>query len=392
MARAVKVAQQTAELHKRLKRRRAPSATLSARACAEAGRLVPLSLEPGFLSFEDQVSSRARRKLKKSLGMAPGWGTARWAWMLVNQARGKRTLREIMEELARWGVAVEPSDAFRLVHYLVDIGRMRLRPILERGDIVKAFRAVGVRQGMSLAAHVSLSRFGYIRGGAATIIDSLRDALGPQGTLAMPTHSPCLLGSLPYDRKRTPASTGAVPEFFRKQPGVRRSCHPTHSVAVYGPAARELLAGVRPDQAAFAREGFWGKLYERDGKVLLMCPVESATILHVGETWEAIPQAPGIVHSLDSNGRRRVHVIPNQPYHVDHFRGMVDVLIRRGLMHEAVLGEGTLRLASARRMADLSVKANRRDPLVSLGKNGRCTCAYCHALRDGVRAMEKAQR
>jgi len=379
--RAAKVNEQIAELVKRLARRRPVHLEGTARMLKAADNLVPLTLQPGFLSFEDHVTAAARRRLKKRLGITPGWGAPRWAWTLASRARGKQTLREIMEELAQWGVTVDPAQAVRLVEYLVHTGRMRLRPILSQADIVRALKAVGVRQGSIVMAHTSLSRFGYVRGGAATMIDALLKALGPQGTLAIPTHSVGVLGGRPYDPMESPARTGCVPECFRTMRGVRRSAHPTHSVAVHGPAADDLLDGVRAGQAALARDGFWGKLYDLDGSVLLMCPPRSATIFHAGEAWVGIPQAPVVVHARDNSGRRRVHVNPNGPYHVDYFEPMITSLIRRGIMKETSLGENTIRLSPARPMIDLSVKVNRRDPLVSLGKNGRCTCSYCRLLR-----------
>jgi len=383
--RAEKIRRQIADLEKRLARRKGPRIETAGRVLTACDRVVPLTVDPGFLSLEDQVSPDARRKLMRRAGLAPGWGVPRWAWTLAERARGRQTLLEILETMACWGVVVEPARALGLVRHLVETGRMRLRPVLGHAEIVRAIKAAGVRQGTILAVHTSLSRFGYVRGGPATVIDSLLAAIGPQGTLAMPTHTGSALGGMPYDAKRSPARTGAIPEAFRKRPGVRRSSHPTHSVAAYGPAADELLDGVRADQAALAREGFWGKLYDLDGKVMLMCPVRSATIFHVGETWTCVPQSPCVVHAVDARRRRRVHVVPNGPYHVDHFDAMADTLMRRGIMTEASLGEGLIRLAPARAMADVSVRANRRNPLVSLGKNGRCTCAYCRSLREGVR-------
>lgn len=384
--RAQKVKQQVADLEQRLARRRPVRVEGAARALKAADQMVPLAMEPGFLSFEDHVTPAAHRRLKRRLGLTPGWGTPRWAWTVTALARGKRTLREILEDLARWGLTIDPRRAVSLVQHLVDTGRMRLRPILGQADIVRALKAVGVRQGSTVVAHTSLSRYGYVRGGPATVVAALRNALGPQGTLAMPTHSTGVLGDVPYDPALSPAITGCIPDYFRSLRGVRRSVHPTHSVAVQGPAADELLAGVRMDQAALARDGFWGRLCDRDGYVLLMCPPGNATILHAGEAWLEIPQAPVVVHARTGSGRRRVCVNPNGPHHVDHFAAISATLTRRGIMPAATLGEEVIRLAPARAMADLSVKANRRDPLVSLGKNGRCTCSYCRLLRDGVRA------
>jgi hypothetical protein len=42
------------------------------------------------------------------------------------------------------------------------------------------------------------------------------------------------------------------------------------------------------------------------------------------------------------------------------------------------------RFASAWAMAEISVRAKRRNALVSLGKGGACVCHFCNVLRAGV--------
>jgi aminoglycoside N3'-acetyltransferase len=152
-----------------------------------------------------------------------------------------------------------------------------------------------------------------------------------------------------------------------------------------GPAARELTALPRPNLAPLAREGFWGKLYDADGDVLLLCPIASATIFHAGEAWTGVPQPALLAHVRNGNGRRRVFTIPRGPWHVDHFeRAMAAPLLRSGAMRRVPLGEGAIYRASARAMADISVAVNRANPLASLGRNGGCRCFYCSALRRGM--------
>jgi len=376
-----------AERGKMAKPARPGGAEASARRTADS--IVPLALVRGFLSFEDHITDRQKAALKARTGLEPGWGTPSWAWMIMSGMTGKKTLAQIVDEQRALGVTTDYVQAIRLTRYLIDIGRVRLRPILDAADLRRAIRAAGVRRGMILMAHASLSAFGYVHGGAATVIQALRDVLGPQGTLCMPTHSNSMLGAPPYDSTRSRSNTGTVTEYFRTLPGVRRSAHPTHSVAALGPAAAALVGAVRPDQAPLARDGFWGQLVERDGHVLLMCPVKSATIFHVGETWLGLPQPPLVAHALDAWSRRRVHVVPNAPWHVDHFEEtMAAPLVRRHVMREVRLGDSTIRFAPARAMADISVEANRRNPLVSLGKKGRCACHFCNTLRAGMRDQQ----
>ncbi len=358
-----------------------------------ADQLVPQISFRGFLSFEDQVTPAQVRALATRAGTTPAWGLPLWASMLAARLRGKATLAEVLDELARDGVAIDPATAIAWVRHLVRIGHARLRPILEPAALHRAFRAAGVRRGSILCLHASLSAFGYVRGGADALIDAVLDVLGPSGTLCMPTHSLSVLGQEPYEPARSPSQVGAVSECFRKRTGVLRSLHPTHSVAAFGPAAETLTRLSRPDLAPMAREGFWGRLVEAEGDVLLMCPVESATIFHVGENWTGVPQPSIAAHAIDAKGRRSVYLIPNLPWHSGHFaETMARPLLRVGTMRSLPLGEGALFLASARAMAEASVAAHLANPFVSLGDGGQCACPHCRHVCEHLGATRREAR
>ena len=355
------------------------------RARREASSLVPQATFRGFLSFEDHTTPDACAALSEALALTPGWSTETWAWLLASRMRGKATVAEVVDELGGQGVAIDMEKAVALTRYLVKIGKARLRPILSPADLRRTFKAIGVRRGSVLCVQSSLSRFGYIPGGPETLVKALLDVLGPRGTLCIPTHSLSVLGAAPYDPQRSPSVVGAVSEYFLGHPGVVRSPHPTHSVAACGPDAHALTHLDDPDSAPFARDGFWGKFYDAGGDVLLLCPIGSPTIFHVGEVWAAVPQPLLIAHRVDADGRRRVVTLPHAPWHVDHFKAtMADPLLQAGMMRSAALGEDTIRFAPARAMADISVAVNRANPMISLGRNGACACFYCQAVRRGA--------
>src|SRR6266545_7005971 len=52
-------------------------------------------------------------------------------------------------------------------------------------DIVRGLHHLGVMRGATLEVHSSLSAFGWVEGGAATVIQALMDVLSPDGTLIM---------------------------------------------------------------------------------------------------------------------------------------------------------------------------------------------------------------
>ena len=355
------------------------------RARREAERLVPQITFRGFLSFEDHVTPAARTELAEALDLAPGWATERWVWLLASRLRGKATIAEVVDELQQNGMAIDMKKAVALARYLVKTGKARLRPILSPADLRRTFRAIGVRRGSILCVHSSLSQFGYIPGGAKTLVTVLQDVLGPRGTLCIPTHSLSVLGTEPYDPLHSRSVVGAVSEYFLRHPGVIRSPHPSHSVAAVGPAARELTRLSNPDSAPMSRDGFWGKFYDAGGDVLLLCPIRSTTIFHVGEAWTGVPQPLLITHRKDADGHRRIATLPQAPWHVDHCQvTMADPLMQQGIMRSAKLGDGTIFFAPARAMADISVAVNRANPMISIGRNGACSCFYCQAVRRGI--------
>ena len=97
--------------------------------------------------------------------------------------------------------------------------------------------------GAALLVHSSLRSLGPLDGGAEMVVQSLLEALGPQGTLLMPALSYRTVGpqSPVFNVTTTPSCVGALPEYFRTRPGTLRSVHPTHSASGLGPQAQDLL-------------------------------------------------------------------------------------------------------------------------------------------------------
>jgi aminoglycoside 3-N-acetyltransferase len=116
-------------------------------------------------------------------------------------------------------------------------------PMVAAGRIAEDLRALGVVPGRDLFVHSALSRIGRVEGGAEAVIRALLAAIGPEGTLIMPaypmpsTMHEWMSDPAPFCIASSPSRMGAITETFRKMPGVRRSAHPTHSVAAHGPAA-----------------------------------------------------------------------------------------------------------------------------------------------------------
>ena len=166
------------------------------------------------------------------------------------------------------------------------------------------FKALGVKKGMVLIVHSSLSAIGWVCGGAVAVIIALQEVLGETGTLVMPTHSTDLSDpsqwenppvpeswwqtireTMPaYDPDLTPTrSMGKIAETFRKQKGVLRSAHPQSSFCACGPQASYIindhsLAYGMGENSPLAR------IYDLGGFVLLLgVDYSSNTSIHLAE-------------------------------------------------------------------------------------------------------------
>ena len=139
---------------------------------------------------------------------------------------------------------------------------------------------------MTVCVHSSLSRLGYIEGGAETIIDALQLAVGEDGCLMMPAFS--MGGDMAsyvrdldvFDVRETPSSVGIIPETFRRRPDVLRSRHPTNSVAAWGRGAGTLLEGHENSLTPFGYETPYGRFAERDDTYVLMLDTHLHSLLH----------------------------------------------------------------------------------------------------------------
>jgi len=97
---------------------------------------------------------------------------------------------------------------------------------------------LGFRPGMRLMVHSSLSSFGWVEGGAESVIRALMKLVGPEGTILMPSfnHGAPFKqgGSGIFDPLQTPCYNGRIPDTFWRMPGVYRSLNPTHPYAAWG--------------------------------------------------------------------------------------------------------------------------------------------------------------
>ena len=103
----------------------------------------------------------------------------------------------------------------------------------------------------NIAVRSNLLSLGRSEGGAATVLEALRNVAGKDATIAVPTYTLNLGSDTPYDLERTPSyAAGVFSEYVRQLPASRRSSSPMHSHAAIGP-----LAGLGPLHEFFSPGG-----------------------------------------------------------------------------------------------------------------------------------------
>jgi aminoglycoside 3-N-acetyltransferase len=345
---------------------------------APASTIVPLKTFKGFLGFED-LDAADHDHLTGELGVDFGWGAPLWLQNALFFANGKRTAGEIATLLRRHGSG-ESFDVPCLeavFTFLARRGLVRLRPYLTQAEIRRILERAGLTSGDIVLGHFSLSRFGYIEGGADALIDTLLDVLGPEGTLMMPTFTCSWIGRPPFDPARTPSGVGAVTDRFWRRTGVRRSDHPTHSFAAAGKQAAHLLEGHDASKPPFSKDGPLGRLADADGRILLFAPKENNTVMHAGEYWSGIPYVDFVCPVVSEGGRREV-IVPHCPWHAV-FDPAYDWLYARGLVQDVPLGESTVHAMRGRDAIEAQAEVARQTPEALLPAG--CDCPYCRGLK-----------
>ena len=106
-----------------------------------------------------------------------------------------------------------------------------------------------------------------IANGPSGLIAALSAALGPEGTLVMPSMTED--DDHPFDPRQTPCTgMGVVAQTFWQQPAVMRSDSP-HAFAASGPQANHITA-PHPVDLPHGLNSPVGRVYELDGQVLLL--------------------------------------------------------------------------------------------------------------------------
>ncbi|MBN2583187.1 MAG: AAC(3) family N-acetyltransferase [Planctomycetes bacterium] len=233
-----------------------------------------------------------------------------------------------------------------------------------RNMIAEGLRRLGVRPGEVLLLHSSLKSLGRVEGGPQTLVAALQDVLTTEGTLVMPTLTwDTVNAEHPrFDVRQSASRVGLVTEVFRTMPGVRRSLHPTHSLAAWGRLRDELLEGHEACTSAGPIGSPYHRIVEHGGRILFLgCRLSSNTMMHCVEEWAPVPESLTAemqpLEVVDYDGR----IIPSpQHRHAGarsrHYAKMAPLFEQWGCLVTGRVAEAECRLVDSAIMAERTLR------------------------------------
>ena len=211
------------------------------------------------------------------------------AWTLF-WADGTRSLGEIAALAAEEAAAAGKGGTVlidRVADYFsahAELGYVELvepEQMVTRARLIADFSKLGLRKGMDVMVHSSLSSIGKVAGGAETVVDALVASVGASGTLMLPSFNHGMAAV--YNDLTTPCTNGAIPDAGWRRPDAVRSDHPTHAVAAIGRRAGDYCRDHMAN-GIWAADSPIGRLVHGDGYILsLGVTHDTSTAYHIAE-------------------------------------------------------------------------------------------------------------
>lgn len=254
-----------------------------------------------------------------------------------------------------------------------------VRRTIARSELRRQLSRLGVRTGGVLVVHTSFRAVRPVEDGPLGLIEALRDAVGSNGTVVMPTMT---AGDSVFDPATTPTlDMGITAETFWRQPRVRRSTHPGASFAAFGPEAERICA-PQPLSPPHGPDSPVGRVHELGGQVLLLGVTHGEnTTMHLAEAMANVPYSVSHPCVVEVGGAPHTIQIEETDHCCEHFQlvdGWLGNRQRRGLV-----GHADSRLCDSRDIVGVVRERLAVDPLTFLCPLG-AECEECDRARASV--------
>lgn len=240
-------------------------------------------------------------------------------------------------------------------------------------SLLKQLSEMNINPAGTLLVHSSMKAIGEVEGGADTVIDALMEYM-KDGLLVLPTHTWAQMNEKyrVFNVKTEPSCVGLLTNVFRIRPGVRRSVHPTHSVAACGKDAEEFVRGEENSHSPCSKGGCWEKLLLRKAQILFLgCNLTKNTFLHGVEEWNDIPNRlsknPEDFFSVDENGviyntyQHRHHCEPPATEVSQYYGKMEPAFLKGGAIRYGAFGDAKCIVGDAVKMYEITSRYLKKD-------------------------------
>ena len=224
---------------------------------------------------------------------------------------------------------------------------------LSQEEFISQLKELGFARGATIYLHSSMGAISRRVPGQnpLKLINLLKEMVGEEGTLLMPTFSfdgsqySYVQNQRVFDVKRSPSQVGLLTELFRRTEGVIRSFHPTHSIAAWGMQSKELVSEHHLD-TAFGEKSPICKMRKYNGLVagIGVVPKYCFTLYHVAE--EQHPTTHAMQYNTDTFEMTIVYGEKRIPYQVTPLRP--DYMRRYGTADQILQKEGILRCCTTK--------------------------------------------
>lgn len=243
---------------------------------------------------------------------------------------------------------------------------------ISQQKLVDDLKKIGLQKGDSVLVHSSLSKIGFVEGGAATVLNALFEVVGEEGTLLFPSfpakgRNKTHLEEHPFfDIKNTPSQMGSITEYFRKLENVHRSFHPTDPICAKGPLAEYFTNSHFGQLTPYNENSPFRKLCKKKGKILMLGTTlnGACTNLHTLEdavnfkypVYDAIEFEVKMIDELGKEHKMKTKV-HNPDYsakrNCDALKPMFE---KEGVLVNGMVGEAKTMLIDAQKMLEVMIK------------------------------------
>lgn len=254
---------------------------------------------------------------------------------------------------------------------------LNLEILVTQDDIINGLRELGLKRGDIVFLHSSLSSFGYVDGGADTVVRAFLEVLSTEGTLSAPIFRNYFWGGPDqiWDRDNSPSLMGRISEAIRTWEGNYRSHHAPHPIAAIGKMADDLTD--RHNITDFSFDSPFARLIELNAWIVLLgVDFNVCTMIHLIEERAEVPyrrwiDLSGTVINKGIPTRMTYRFFARYPCVENDFIRFGKRLEDEGFVKKTVIGKCIAKAVRSRDLYEKAMSLVRQDPLFFVSSETR---------------------